>query len=206
MARLRDEKGLGLLEMLIALTILNVGLLALVSVFISSAVSLRRASKVGTAGALAEQQMELYRATKYCQIALTGDTVGHLTSTPANPYQTDAAYSATQVTTTLSNSWCTSQTPAQNPPYTSCLSTLGSTPTPVLNSCDPSQSVTGADGHRYRVDTYIVLTSGGSASTYVGRQVKQVTVVVRDATTSTKLLSIHPLARSVSTFDALTGS
>jgi type II secretory pathway pseudopilin PulG len=192
--RLRDESGLGLLELLIALAVLNIGLLALVSVFISSGVSLRRASKTGTAGALAEQQMELYRTMKYCQIALTGDNAGQLTSTPPSPYSTDAAYSATQVTTA-----------AQNPPYTLCLPTVSASPTPALNSCSPGQTVTGADGHAYRVDTYIVLTSGGSASTFVGRQVKQVTVVVRDALSSTTLARA-PLARDVSTFDALTGS
>jgi type II secretory pathway pseudopilin PulG len=204
-ARVRDESGLGLLELLIALTILNIGLLALVSVFISSGISLRRASKTGTAGALAEQQMELYRTMKYCQIALTGDSAGQLTSTPASPYPTDVAYSATQVTTALSNSWCAAQTPAQNPPYTLCLTTVSASPTPALNSCTPGQTVTGADGHAYRVDTYVVLTSGGSASTFVGRQVKQVTVVVRDATSTTSLARA-PLARDVSTFDALTGS
>jgi type II secretory pathway pseudopilin PulG len=210
-AALRGEKGFGLLELLISLTILNVGLLALVSVFISGATSLRRASKTGTAGAIAEQQIELYRAMRYCQIVVTGTSAGAVTS-PDSVYSSDSAYSATQATTARSNSWCTAQTPAQNPPYSACVTSLGSSPSPALSSCSVSQTITGADGHHYRVDTYVVLITGGcpSAGTcppgnYAGREGKQVTVVVRDATTTTTVARPN-LTRQVATFDPLSGS
>ena len=44
----------------------------------------------------------------------------------------------------------------------------------LVAACTPSQTVTGPDGHSYRVDTYVVsvVPSGGAA-------VKQITVVVR---------------------------
>jgi type II secretory pathway pseudopilin PulG len=198
--RLRGDGGFGLIELTFAMAVLSISLLALIGAFVTGGASLRRAGKVNTAGSLAEQQMELYRATTYCQIALTGNSSGALSTTPASPYSSDPAYSSTQVTTALSNTWCTAQSPAINPPYTACLSSLGARPTPALSACSPSQSVKAADGRPYRVDTYIVLATGGSASTFVGRQVKQVTVVVRNGT------DLKELARNVSTFDPLTGS
>jgi type II secretory pathway pseudopilin PulG len=199
-SELREEQGFGLIELTFALAVLNIALLALIGAFLTGATSLRRAGKVSAAGAVANQQMELYRAMTYCQIALTGDSAGALTTTPASPYQTDVAYSSTQVTTARSNTWCAAQSPAKNPPYNACLSTLGTKPSPALSSCSPSQTVTGADGRKYRVDTYIVLATGGSASTFSGREVKQVTAVVRDGR------DLKELARQVSTFDPLTGS
>ena len=58
------------------------------------------------------------------------------------------------------------------------------------------RAVTGADRHRYRVDTYIVQQSPPS-----GRPLKLVTVVVRDYLNP----SLRPYARQSSTFDQSTG-
>ena len=75
--RLRDEEGFGLVELLIAMLMLNIGILAIVASFNSGAVALRRASHVSTASALADQQMEAYRALLYSQIGLdTGQIAG----------------------------------------------------------------------------------------------------------------------------------
>jgi type II secretory pathway pseudopilin PulG len=200
MNRLRSERGFGLVELVFAVALLNVGVLALIGAFVTGAASIRGAAAVRAAGTLGEQQMELYRSSKYCQIALTGDAYGNLATSPASPYQSDPAYSATEVTTDLTNSWCASQSPAQLPPYGACLSTLGSKPSPAFSSCLPSQTVSAADGRTYRVDTYIVLATGGNAATFSGREVKQVTVVVRDGRT------MKELTREESTFDASTGS
>jgi prepilin-type N-terminal cleavage/methylation domain-containing protein len=61
--RLRvDQDGFGLIELLIAMVILNVGLLAIIASFQAGIISLSRASRVTTAAVLADQQMELYRA------------------------------------------------------------------------------------------------------------------------------------------------
>jgi Tfp pilus assembly protein PilV len=63
--------------------------------------------------------------------------------------------------------------------------------------CEPSRTATGADGRPYRVDTYIV---SESADGTVTRQVKKVTVVVRDPTSTTGRVWV----RQSTAFDALT--
>ena len=62
---LRRDGGFGLIELLIAMTMLNIGLLAVVAAFSSGIVSLNRASRITTAAVLADGQMELYRALTY---------------------------------------------------------------------------------------------------------------------------------------------
>jgi Tfp pilus assembly protein PilV len=165
--RLRvDQEGFGLIELLIAMVILNIGLLAIVASFQAGIVTLSRASKVTTAAVLGDQQMELYRAINYDSIRLAPATI------PATaPYTTDPAYSATQITTPT----------CAGPSYP--------------NECNASRTETGADGKSYRVDTYIVQTTPTG-----GRPVKQVTIVVRDAT---NLSSVY--ARQATTFDQATG-
>lgn len=94
-ALLRREGGFGLIELLMAMTMLNIGLLAVVAAFSSGIVSLNRASRITTAAVMADGQMELYRALTYNAIRLEP------TSIPGTaPYTTDTAYSASQVTAT----------------------------------------------------------------------------------------------------------
>lgn len=67
-AKLRDDGGLGLVELLIALLVLNIGIFATVAAFSSGALAIRRASHVSTAAAIADQEMELLRDTPYLSI------------------------------------------------------------------------------------------------------------------------------------------
>jgi type II secretory pathway pseudopilin PulG len=152
--RLRSQAGFGLIELLMAMVILNIGILAIVAAFGSSQVALNRASKISTASALADTQMELYRAVKYDSIALDATALGSVDNT----YKCDTALGAScpnstsgEITTTCSGS-------------------------PLPNECNPSRSATGADRKSYRVDTYITTTTPTN-----GRAEKLVTVVVRDA-------------------------
>jgi Tfp pilus assembly protein PilV len=101
--RLRQEAGFGLIELLMAMTILNLGILAVVAAFNSGIVTLRRAGMTSTASVLADKQMELYRSLTYGSIALASSSIP---ATP--PYSSDPAYSATQVTTA-----CTTPLPAE---------------------------------------------------------------------------------------------
>jgi Tfp pilus assembly protein PilV len=153
--RLRaDQGGFGLIELLIAMVILNVGLLAIVASFQAGIVTLSRASRVTTAAVLGDQQMELYRAINYDSIRLASATI------PGSPpYTTDSAYSTSQITTPE----------CAGPSY------------PF--ECNASRTATGADGKSYRIDTYIVLMTPGQGQPNEGRPVKQVTIVVRDAAT-----------------------
>jgi Tfp pilus assembly protein PilV len=162
----RGADGFGLIELLIAMVILNIGLLAIIASFQAGIVTLSRASKTTTAAVLGDQQMELYRAITYNSIRLAPATI------PASaPYTTDTAYNATQITTPA----------CSGPPYP--------------DECNASRTVTGADGRSYRVDTYIVETTPSG-----GRPVKQVTVVVRDASELSRVY-----ARQASSFDQATG-
>jgi Tfp pilus assembly protein PilE len=151
--RLRSESGFGLIELLMAMVMLNVGILAIVASYNAGIISLKRASKLSTAATLADSQMELYRALTWSAIALDPSTIPSTA-----PYTTDSAYSATQVTGTCSGAI------AQH------------------NECNASRVVTGPDHKSYRVDSYIVLsTSTTNPPTPAnGRQLRIVTVVVRD--------------------------
>jgi hypothetical protein len=141
-----------MIELLMAMVMLNVGILAVAASFNAGIVSLSRASKISTAATLADSQMELYRAITWSSIALDSSTIPSTA-----PYTTDSAYSVTQVTTTCTGS-------------------------PLPNECNASRTVTGPDRKPYRVDTYIVLSTSTSTppTPANGRALRIVTVVVRD--------------------------
>lgn len=160
-ARLRSEDGFGLIELLIAMVVLNVGLLALVASFNSGIVTLQRASRITTAAVLADQQMELYRAISWANVRL--ETAAASTAdAEITPYRGDASrqYPTAQVTGTCS---------------------------PLVPECTPRQTVTGADNRSYRIDTYIVQEIPNQGGANEGRPVKRVTVVVRDGNNLTKV-------------------
>jgi Tfp pilus assembly protein PilV len=73
-ARLRDDRGVGLVELLIALLVLNLGIFATLGAFTSGAVAIRNASRISTAAAIADNQMEAFRNTSYANIAGFGPT------------------------------------------------------------------------------------------------------------------------------------
>jgi type II secretory pathway pseudopilin PulG len=179
-ARLRAENGFGLIELIMAMVMLNVGILAIVASFNSGAVALRRAGHISTASALADQQMEGYRALVYAEIGLTASQMGGLDNT----YKCDSVLgtSCPNVVTTCASTPCTDNTV---PTLSSC--TAG-------NQCLPTRTATGAtspDGYPYRIDSYILYKTQTN-----GRQLKQITVVVRDGLTPSKTF-----ARLTSTFD-----
>ena len=59
---MRAEEGMTLIELLIAMTILAIGIAALVAGFSSGILSINRARLASTAAALADKQMELNQA------------------------------------------------------------------------------------------------------------------------------------------------
>jgi type II secretory pathway pseudopilin PulG len=60
-AKLREETGFGLIELLISLLVLNLGIFATMGAFTSGAVAIRNASRISTAAALADKDMEAFR-------------------------------------------------------------------------------------------------------------------------------------------------
>lgn len=199
MGRLRNEEGFGLVELLIALTVMNVGLLAIVASFTSGTVALSRASHVSTAAAIADAQMETYRAMIYDDIGLDTAAFGALDSTYLGD---EACYDGG----TGSN--CTQ---AGSPDGIELIGPTGASPHscadiagwyPQTLPCTPSRVVDGEsspaspDGHAYRIDTYIAEQPAVAPQ----RATKKVTVVVRDGTTK------HLYVRQESVFDCSSGT
>jgi len=65
---IRDDAGFGLVELLIAMTVMSIGIFAVVAGFSSGIEANRRASKVSTAGAIADKEMEGLRRVAYSAI------------------------------------------------------------------------------------------------------------------------------------------
>ena len=176
-ARARGTDGFGLVELVISMTMLNIGILAIVAAFNSGAVALKHAGEVSTAAVVGDKQMELYRALKYTEIALD----------------------ATEVTTANADTVYQCDTANKIDPAGSCgganqqvaITKTCATMTP---QCDPRQTVTGPDQRPYLLDTYIT-----SQTPATGRAVKLVTIVVRKSGES------RALARVSSTFDESSG-
>jgi Tfp pilus assembly protein PilV len=163
--RLKDEEGQTLVELLIAMMVLTVGILALIAAYSSGYVSLNRATRVSSATLVADSQMEHFQALQYSAIQL--NTGCGTSCTEDSTFTGDSAYnSAAQVT--------------------GCATTA--------TTCLPTQTVTGPDGRSYRLDTYIeyacvsgTLSTSPSVSCGSGnpQPVKRVTLVVRSSTLPT---------------------
>ena len=100
--RLRDdERGIGLIEVLVAMGVLAIAISAQLAVFASSYTSIGRASMKGTAVTLADKQMENYRTLPYSCVylaAATGDSAysgTQITGTSCSPYTTPATSATT---------------------------------------------------------------------------------------------------------------
>jgi prepilin-type N-terminal cleavage/methylation domain-containing protein len=94
-----NEAGFGMIELLIAMSIMSIGILAVFALFQTGMVTIRRASTVSTAAALADSEMETFRAVRYNVIGLDDSEV----ATAGAIYLADPAYQAeTTPSTTLS--------------------------------------------------------------------------------------------------------
>jgi Tfp pilus assembly protein PilV len=153
-ARLRNEAGFGLIELLMAMLMLNIGLLAVVAAFNSGIITLQRASRVTTASVLADQQMERYREIKYDSIRL--ETAAATTADGDTTYRNDSARS---YPTAMVTGVCAG----------------------VPNECNPSRTAVGADKRQYRIDTYILqqTPTGGRPVKVVTVVVRDPTVLTR---------------------------
>jgi prepilin-type N-terminal cleavage/methylation domain-containing protein len=192
--RIQDEDGFGLVELLIALTILVVGIMAIVAGFSSGIVALQRSSQVSTAGVLADQQMESYRRVRFSAIALDTTLFAGVDSTYTND-------------------------PANPPPSPGTITgaCAGTPTTPDYYYCNPSRTTTGPDGRSYRIDSFVTWTCllpppanvlntavnpptcTAAAGQVKNRPARKVTVVVRGGSPT------RVLVREVSLFDESTG-
>jgi prepilin-type N-terminal cleavage/methylation domain-containing protein len=196
----RCDEGFGLIELLIAMTILSIGLMAILATFTSSAISVNRSGHVNAAAVVADAQMETYRAMTYDDIGLDSTTFAALGAT----YKADSAC--------FDSATSTDCTQAGSPATKKLIAPTGSNTCATINGwyattpCSPSRTVSGAsspDGYTYRIDTFIAQlaavanAAGGNPAV---RARKQVTIVVRDGTT----LAVY--ARQQTLFDCGTGT
>jgi prepilin-type N-terminal cleavage/methylation domain-containing protein len=179
--RARSQAGFGMVELICAMVVLSVGILAVFAMYHSSFVQVTRAAKITTAAALADTEMERFRAITYVSIGLDSSAVAAADSTYTG--SSGGAYKAisspvNQVNSTAVVAAC---------PGTPCTNAV------------PTKTVTGADHRSYRVDTYVTWEAISNSSGIAGRNVKLITVIVRDTLTS------RIYARVASSFDESTG-
>jgi Tfp pilus assembly protein PilV len=204
--RLRGEKGFGLIELLIAMVVLNIGILALVATFQAGALAISTSAATSNGTAVADKVMEVYRSMPNAAIYLKNPASGgsdvsgwpngipNSTSTWYSMYQGDtAAYNGAyfDYANPTTGQWITSSTVGPNfPPIVATNTALvPSSATSIAGNA--VQGVTGPDGQSYPVFTYIT-----ALATSTGRYVKQVVVVVRNPRSTTRTL-----ARESSLFD-----
>jgi prepilin-type N-terminal cleavage/methylation domain-containing protein len=175
--RAREEDGFGMIELLAAIMILSIALLALMAGYDSAFVSLHSSAQKSTAVTLGNGQLELYRSLPYASVGLD-DTTTQAVGASTNPSY-DSRYATNAL---LDGDWSTDpvtgllvQAPSgtvNDVTFTGC----GSSP-----QCLPIQTVTGSDGHHYRLETFI---RDRPNSTGIRWTERVVTVIVRDASLS----------------------
>jgi type II secretory pathway pseudopilin PulG len=211
-ARAAEEEGFGLIELLFAMVMLNIGILALVAAFQSGAVALARSSSTSNGAAVADKVMEVFRGLKSCQIYLSApagggaDVSGLPNGIPSSTSSWYARYSGdpgaySNLTYFNYNGstplWVTS--PAGSGSYAGIPAPCAE-PTLPSGSPDPTkavQYVSGPDGQNYPVFTYIVaLQPKDTAGNVTAGWLKQVTVTVWNPRSTAQML-----ARETSYFD-----
>jgi Tfp pilus assembly protein PilV len=156
--RLESQAGFGMLELLMAMVLLNVAILALVAALNSGVVSLARTSHRSTAATMADQQMELYRRLTYGCIYLSA------AGTTSN-WTGDSTYNVGTMVTS-SQGTCS--------------------PSPPTNATTAARTLIGPDHHSYEIDTYIILCTANTApcTTPAGaRNELRVSIAVHDGLT-----------------------
>ena len=167
-----NDSGFTLIEMLVAMMIISIGILALVTVFTAAALSLHRSAQRGTAVTLAESQMEIYRTVSFTGIRINGSLIP---TSGTDPYVSGHGADANIPPST-------GQALAGQNGDDACPSTA------FPAACLPEQTVTGPDGRRYTIDTYVDYVNDDATLSIrtpgSGLTLKRVTIVVRDSATN----------------------
>lgn len=182
-ARLRDEGGFGLMELLIAITVLNVGIFAALSAFSSAYVSLNTTKKTSSASVLVDSQLERFRALAFSSICLS--------TTYSGDQYTSNAPSGTAVPT------CATSDPAlvaMRDPVTGPDGHSYRVDTYVYWTCVNGTLSTSSPNSTSSPGCSVATGNPGSAPT------KFVRVIVRDHTTTSRIY-----AQAESTFDQSSG-
>jgi type II secretory pathway pseudopilin PulG len=98
MERARSESGFALVELLAAILLINIGILAILLTLNSGMVTLRRSAEASTSAAVADRQLERFRAVRYADIFLDSASLAAVDAT----YTGDEAYTPPLVNQTCS--------------------------------------------------------------------------------------------------------
>jgi Tfp pilus assembly protein PilE len=161
----RDEGGFLTIELMAAVVIITIAVLALMAAYDQSFFSIHSAAKSSAAGQLAQNQLELYASLPYSSVGLDSSTLTTTKATDTNYSSDESALSGTGSDATISGCGSSAQ-------------------------CSPVQTLTGSDGKSYKLETFIRLLTNNSASSWTE---KVVTVVVRNLSVSgsPKVLTIQ---------------
>lgn len=186
--RARAESGFLLLEVVAAIAIISIALLALMAGYDSAFLSLHRSNQQSVASTLANQQLELYRSLPYASIGLDAARTTAVGSVSDPLY--DSLYATNSI---LDGAWSTDPItgePVQAPGGTVNEVTIAACGTTAPN-CLPIQTVTGPDGRSYRIETFV--RDDVNSSSNIRWTTRDVTVTVRDPSTTgdPKILSMQ---------------
>ena len=158
--RVREEDGFMLLELVMAMFVLTVAVLALMASYDSAFLSVHKAAQNTAASTLAQNQLELYTALTYTSVGLDTTELSAVKASNST-YTADEASLDNAATATDATYTCGSAT-----------------------NCLAVQTLTGADHKDYAVETFIRNVAGAS---YSGRSERVVTIIVRDPSTADDL-------------------
>jgi Tfp pilus assembly protein PilE len=154
--RAHNEDGFLLIELIAAVLIITIALLALIGAYSFGYFAISSSGKTVSAGLLANNQLELYSSLPYSSVGLDATTLTSVKSTDANYSTDESALPGSGTDATISNCGNNAQ-------------------------CSPVQTLTGPDHKSYKVETFIRLLANPSIS---GRNEKVITVIVRNASVS----------------------
>jgi type II secretory pathway pseudopilin PulG len=150
--RVYNEDGFMMVELVAAVCILSVAVLALIGAYGLGYFAINSTGQTTSAGLLANNQLELYASLSYASIGLDATTLASVKATDPNYSTDESALPVSGTDVTISGCGASAQ-------------------------CSPVQTLTGGDHKTYKVETFIRLLTNPSATS---RSEKIVTVVVRN--------------------------
>ncbi len=152
--RAQSEDGFLMIELVAAVLIITVALLALIGAYSLGYFAINSTAQTTQAGLIANNQLELYAAIPYASIGLDSTTLASVKST-------DTYYNTDETALPGSGSDAT-------------ISSCGSSA-----QCSPVQTITGGDHKTYKLETFIRLIANPNVSGSA-RTEKIITVLVRN--------------------------
>lgn len=150
-ARVREEEGIFMVELIVAMAVLSIAILALMGGYSAAFSSLHTASRQTVGATIANKQLELYSALQYTSIGLDATTLSSVKATNTTYVNDEAGLSNAATATDVTISGCGTAT-----------------------QCLPVQTITGSDSHAYTVETFI------RDIPVTTRSERFVTIIVRD--------------------------